>query len=143
MRKNLITKEEYLTNIKPSKPKNKYRNEIVRTEEGVFRSKAEHKRWEELKLLERAGEITHLDREVCIPLHVNDRLIGNYYADAVYSKTDSRAYIRLKDGHIAFFPNCVVEDTKGGEKRTDLFKWKASHFKAQYGFEISLNKAYL
>ncbi len=47
-----------------------------RTLDGVvFDSKAEMHRWQELKLLERAGEISHLMRQVRYPLAVEGRPI--------------------------------------------------------------------
>lgn len=140
MRKNLISKQEYLESVKSGK-KSKYKNSFVYTEEGVFRSKAEYARWKELKLLEKSGEIFHLEREVSIPLIANGNLVGHYCADAVYSKSETIPYKRSQN-EILFFSNAIVEDTKGGEMRTDLFKWKAKHFLAQYGFDIKLNKAY-
>src|SRR6185295_14364812 len=73
--------------LKPSKYKN------VKTEvDGIkFDSKKEAKRWQELKLLEAAGEITDLKRQVKYPLTAtNNRSDGkterecSYMADFVY-----------------------------------------------------------
>ena len=44
--------------------RSKYRNQRVDTPDGKFDSKGEYARWGELKLLQRAGEITDLRRQV-------------------------------------------------------------------------------
>lgn len=71
--------------------------------------------------MEKAGDIRDLRAHVSFPLMVGDTLIGAYEADAVY--------IEVATGRK------VVEDSKG--VRTPLFRWKARHFKAQYGFAIT------
>lgn len=91
-----------------------------------FDSKAEAKRYGELKLLEKAGEIWDLLRQVHYPLHafgaqsMNDKLVGRYVADFSY---------RCGRGH-------VVEDVKGWD--TPLSKWKRKHVKAQYGIDVQI-----
>lgn len=50
----------------------KYRNIQVQNEHGHFDSRGEARRFEELKLLEYAGEITDLKRQFPIPLHGQD-----------------------------------------------------------------------
>lgn len=42
----------------------KYHNRKIETPDGVFDSKKELRRWEELKLLQRAGKISELKRQV-------------------------------------------------------------------------------
>lgn len=86
----------------------------------TFDSKRELKRWLELKLLERAGEIHGLERQVRIPLHaLGGGTVGHYVADF--------RFIQPGKG-------VVVMDAKG--MRTPLYAWKARHFKAEYGVEI-------
>lgn len=86
----------------------------------TFDSKRELKRWLELKLLERAGEIHGLERQVRIPLHaLGGEKVGHYVADFSY---------------VAVGKGLVTEDAKG--MRTPLYSWKARHFKAEYGREI-------
>lgn len=104
----------------------KYGNKKVYTEEGVFDSQAEYQRWEKLKLLEKLGELSALKRQVRMPLHVNGIKIGDYIADFQYYPRGNAHY--------------VVEDVKG--HRTQLFSWKARHFKAEYGFAIQEVKAW-
>lgn len=85
-----------------------------------YASKAEATRAEELKLLQRAGKISDLREQVKFPLLVNGELIGYYIADFMY----------VEDGEQ------VVEDVKGF--KTPMFRWKAKHFRAQYGRPIKV-----
>jgi hypothetical protein len=77
-------------------------------------STAEARRWEVLKMLERAGGISRLERQVTFPLMVNGIQIGKYVADFVY-----------------YWPNSdrVIEDVKGVE--TPMFRRSAKHMAAQ------------
>jgi hypothetical protein len=86
--------------------KSKFRNQPVVTAEGRFASKKEHADWCHLKLREKAGEISLLQRQVKFPLVHNGVLICNYIADAVYFENGKR----------------VVFDSKGYE--TPEFKLK-------------------
>lgn len=75
----------------------------------VFDSKAEFIRWCELRILERAGKISDLQRQVkyeLIPKQNGERAC-TYLADFVYKDSDG---------------NTVVEDTKG--VRTDAYRIK-------------------
>lgn len=63
----------------------------------TFDSAAEARRWSELRLLERAGQIRGLERQVDFPCVVNERLVCIYRADFVYFEGPAR----------------VVEDVKG------------------------------
>lgn len=101
---------------------NKYRARKTVLDGLTFDSAAEAKRWSVLRLMQRAGEIEHLRRQCHFPLYVMDWLIGHYIADFVYFRDGKR----------------VVEDMKG--KATDLFRWKALHFAAQYGQDIEVVK---
>ena len=105
---------------RPVNPRAKFKN--IRTEKNgqKFDSKWEAERFEQLKLMEAAGEICDLRSQVSFPLMVGDALIGAYVADAVYVMSDGRK---------------VVEDAKGC--KTPLYRWKSRHFKAQYGFAIT------
>lgn len=102
-------------------PRAKFKN--IRTEKDgqKFDSKWEAERYEQLKLMEAAGEIRSLRAQVPFPLTVGDELIGAYVADAVYE--------------IVASGRRIVEDAKGC--KTPLYRWKAKHFKAQYGFAIT------
>lgn len=112
----------------------KYHNIKTKTFDGIeFDSSKEARRWNELKLLERAGEITNLQRQVKYTL-----IPSQYETIERYSKDGKR----LKDGtklierecsYIADFVyvdnrtgETVVEDVKGYQQGTaySLFKIK-------------------
>lgn len=91
------------------------------TVDGIeFDSKAEARRYGELKLLERAGKIKNLERQVRYDLEVNGEKIGFYKADFRY--WDQAASQQ------------VVEDVKG--MRTPVFVIKAKLMKALHRVEI-------
>lgn len=102
---------------------NKYGNKKIRLPDGtVYDSKKEYKRHMELMLLQRAGEISDLKRQVkyeLIPKQDGERAV-TYVADFVYK--DSRTGEE------------VVEDCKGF--RTDVYKLKAKIFRYRYGKKI-------
>ena len=109
-------------NAKPSK----YRAKRTVVDGITFHSMKEARRYQELKLLEKAGEITGLTLQPEYPLSVATfdpeapKQIGVYRADF--------AYYALPSGE------SVVEDVKGF--KTPLYRWKAKHVAAQYGIEI-------
>lgn len=76
---------------------NKYRAKKVTTAAGTFDSQAEHRRWVELCLLERAGTITGLQRQTVFKMNVNGVFVGKYTPDFEYHEGGKR----------------VVEDVKG------------------------------
>ena len=87
----------------------------------VFDSKAEFIRWCELRILERAGKISDLKRQVkseLIPKQDGERAC-NYVADFVYIDADG---------------NTVVEDTKG--VRTDAYRIKKKLMLWVHGIRI-------
>jgi hypothetical protein len=102
-----------------------------------FASKAEAWRYQELKLLEKAGEIEGLELQPEFLLKTqlttgtvigagralagNYPVIGKYRADFAYY--DNRTGQR------------VVEDVKGF--KTPLYRWKKKHVEAQYGLTIT------
>lgn len=90
-----MTAAEYLASIGqspvPGATPAKYHNERVATDDGDFDSKAEAARWADLKIMQRAGQIKDLERQVRIPLHgQNGPLLGEngrprvYVADFTY-----------------------------------------------------------
>ena len=94
---------------------NKFHAQPTTTSDGIRHdSKAEAARWDALKLMERAGEISSLQRQVEFPLLVNGIQIGKYRADFCY---------------VNWIGGQVIEDVKG--IRTPLFNWKAKHMAAQ------------
>ena len=108
---------------------NKYHNRKVKTRDGlVHASKREARRWNELLLLERAGQIKDLQRQVKFVLITAQREQGtigkrggikkgklierecNYIADFVYIDTKTE--------------KMVVEDTKGCRTKDYIIKRK-------------------
>lgn len=86
-----------------------------------FASKAEARRWTELGILERAGEITGIVRQARFPLEVCGVKVATYVADFVYHDK-----IRGR----------VVEDVKGVS--TPMFKLKRKLFEAIYRQDITI-----
>lgn len=100
--------------------KTKYSNQRTVVDGIAFASKAEAKRYGELKLLEKAGEIFDLRLQPRYKLAVNGAHVCTYVADFKYVK-------RGKDVD-------TVEDVKG--MRTALYSLKAKLMKACYGIVI-------
>lgn len=86
----------------------------------TFASKAEARRYGELKLLQQAGKIKNLELQPRYPLTVNGVRIGVYVADYRYFDVEKK--------------QVVTEDCKGVE--TPLFKWKRRHLEQEYGFKL-------
>lgn len=97
-----------------------------------FASKREAARYQELRLLEKAGEIYMLELQPVFVLRcpgfrdvtMCTEDIGKYVAD--FSYVTHRDYPAKGE--------CVVEDCKGF--RTPLYKWKKRHVEAQYGIVV-------
>lgn len=84
----------------------------------TFASKAEAKRYSQLKLLERAGEIRNLELQPSYDLEVNGILICRYVADFRYV---------IRGGQ-------KVEDVKG--VKTPVYKIKKKLMKAIHNINI-------
>lgn len=106
-----------------SEKRAKYGNIKVVVDGIKFDSKLEAKRYGELKLLERSGEIEAFELQVKYPLIVNGVKICTYICDFLVK-----------------YPNgkWVIEDTKG--VLTPDFKLKMKLMKAIHGIDISLVK---
>lgn len=117
-----MTLDEYRALIAKEKKEPKYKNKITFVDGIKFDSKAEAKRYMELKFLESAGRISNLQRQVRYQIVVNNMKITTYIADFVY--TDDK-------GHQ------VVEDQKGGKATmTPLYRVKKKLMKAVHGIDI-------
>lgn len=88
-----------------------------------FASKAEAKRYGELKVLERAGEIRELELQPRYDLSAWGQKIARYIADFRYK--DRRDNFR----------NWVVEDVKG--VKTPVYQLKKKLMAVQYGITIT------
>ena len=100
----------------------KYRNRKTVVDGITFDSAAEARRWEVLRMLERTGAVSGLERAVSFPLYVHCVEVGRYVADFVY-----------------FWPNRdrVIEDVKGVQ--TAVFRLKARIMAAQ-GMPVTIYK---
>lgn len=98
----------------------KYRAKPVVVDGIRFHSTKEARRYGELKLLERAGQIQGLCLQPEYDLHVGSEKIGVYRADFEYAERGRH----------------VVEDVKSEPTKTPLWRWKVKHLKAQYGIEV-------
>ncbi len=94
-------------------------------------SKTEARRWEELKLLQKAGEICGLRRQVDIGLIGRD---GPIMTDSGKQERVYRADFVYVDNRLGV---TVIEDRKGHE--TDVFKLKKAILAAQ-GMEIHVTR---
>jgi len=99
---------------------NKFRAKRCEIDGIKFASKAEAKRYLELKLLEKNKRIKGLALQVSYPLVVNGFKICTYIADFVYQE----------DG------KTIVEDKKG--MILPIFKLKMKLMKALYGIDIRI-----
>ena len=93
----------------------------IRTEvDGImFASKKEARRYQDLKLLHKAGLISQLKLQPVYPFILNEKVMFKYIADF--------EYIEGK--------NVVVEDVKG--MKTPMYRLKKKLIEAMYPFEIS------
>lgn len=110
---------------KPARGESKYHNQLTDTPDGTFDSKREAIRWGELKLLEKGGLVTGLQRQVRFKLFSTTitggvALLETYVADFVY--------VEIPEGRF------VVEDTKGAITQT--YQRKRRLMKQLYGITI-------
>ncbi len=98
---------------------NKYRAKAVVIDGIRFDSMKEGKRYSELKLEERAGEISGLEVKPKYRIEINGILICRYIPDFRY----------IRNGTV------VVEDVKG--YKTDVYKLKKKMVEAAYGVTVT------
>lgn len=117
-----------------ARPPSKYGN--VRTK--GFASKKEARRYQDLRLLELAGEIKDLKVQPWFVLAAPVMPTALHeFNGAMVDGTSAFGQYRAD---FSYFEKCrgfwvfVVEDVKG--HKTELYKWKARHMKAQYGITI-------
>lgn len=105
----------------PTSRRRKYRNIKVVSDGVTFDSKLELKRWKELVLLERAGEIGMLERQVPYRLEVNGMLVCRMVVDFRYQQGTET----------------VLEDTKSpSTARERSYRIKKKLLKALTGLDI-------
>ena len=109
------------TSVRIPAAKNKFSNRKVELDGMRFDSAFEAKVWSRLKLEERVGEISDLQRQVRIPLVVNGQKVCDFVLDFVY----------VKDG------KTVYADAKSAHTRTlRAYSIKKKLLKALYGHEV-------
>lgn len=96
----------------------KYGNVKTEVDGKIFHSKREAARYQDLRLLERAGAIKDLQTQVPYLFELNDVKICKYFADFVYKE----------DGRV------VVEDSKG--KITKDYAIKKKLMRAFFAIDI-------
>lgn len=110
----------------------KYHNIKTKTFDGIeFDSRKEARRWNELKLLERAGEIKDLQRQVkYVLIPAQYETIERYSKDGKRLKDGTRL-IERETSYVADFVytdmktgETVVEDTKGVKTKDYILKRK-------------------
>lgn len=103
----------------------------------TFDSKAEAKRYGELKLLEKAGKIFRLMLQpryrLCALMSTARQ--ESFDGESLPSLGEYRADFRYCNHADCICTwGCTVEDVKGF--KTPLYKWKKKHVEAQYGITI-------
>ena len=102
---------------------------VMTTIDGIkFRSKAEAKRYGELKLLEKAGEIQHLELQPAFTLTAHGKKLSKYVADFRY---DRRV---IHEGGASMWTS-TIEDVKG--MLTPLYRLKKKWVELEYGIAIT------
>jgi hypothetical protein len=98
----------------------KYQNVRVEIDGITFASKREARRYGDLLILVRIGEIADLELQPRYPLIVNGEKVATYVADFRY--------------RVVATGSTVVEDVKG--VRTPVYRMKKKLIRALYGVEI-------
>lgn len=123
-------------------PRNKYGNRKITVDGATFDSKKEAARYRELKLLERAGKISHLELQAKYVLIPAQRApsCDTYKRGPNKGKPKPGKLLEKECSYIADFSyfrdgRFVVEDTKG--VRTEVYKIKRKLMLERYGIQIS------
>ena len=126
---------------------NKYYNVKTRTSDGlVHDSTLEARRWEQLLLLQRAGKITDLKRQVRFELLPNQYETRERYSDKTGNRLkDEVKLIERKVEYVADFTytdadtgELVVEDTKSAATMTPEFIIKKKLMYAIHGIKVKI-----
>ncbi len=118
-----VSMAEYRDNPKQRRHQ-KYKNKVTETPDGRFDSEAEYRHWCHLKIRQRLGEITHLERQVTFELAPAVTIQGRkrpplrYVADMTYIEAG----------------NLVVADVKGAI--TPEYRIKRHLMASVHGVEI-------
>ncbi len=112
-----LSAKEYLAQVTSKQPR--VRGAKRKIIDGIgFDSTREARRYQDLALMQSAGQIFELRRQVPYPIFIKGIKICDWRADFVYRES----------GVI------VVEDSKGW--KTDVYRLKKKMIEAEYGFKI-------
>ena len=125
----------------------KYRNKPTVVDGIRFDSLKESRRYQELKLLEKAGEILDLELQPRFKFPIWNGLVGSEFENLRYPSGREVVYVadfeyreKTKFNHPAlnreFKFTRIVEDCKGFP--TPVFKLKAALMKAVHGIEVKI-----
>lgn len=112
---------------------NKYNAKKRKVDGITFDSIKESKRYGELLLRERAGEIECLEAHKTFALFVNGLKVGVYECDFAYRDKRRLAKAKVLHGGIR---DMTVEDVKSEATRTPIFLLKKALMKAIYGIDV-------
>lgn len=102
--------------------KNKF-NAVKTVVDGLtFDSKREAARYSQLRLLEKAGQIRNLRRQIKYPIDVNGHKVCTYWADFCYEELHKTRWVE------------ITEDVKG--HRTPIYNLKKRLMRAVWGIDI-------
>ncbi len=110
--------------------RSKYNAKRTEVDGIAFHSRKEARRYQELRLLEKAGQVKEIRLQPAFILHAfmantgEVTAIGAYRGDFEYCEWNGHAW------------NLTFEDVKGYD--TALSKWKRKHVAAQYGITVRL-----
>ena len=96
---------------------NKYRNIKTVVDNITFDSKKEAARYSDLKLLETAHHIMHLETQPRFPLMINGKRVSTYIGDFKYWSPSENEWI--------------IEDVKSEATKTPLYRLKKKILEAQ------------
>lgn len=108
----------------------KYGNRKITTTDGTFDSLKEARRWQELKLMQKAGEIKNLERQKKFLLIPKVKGKDGYSQRATYYIADFVYLEKYGDWQYRM----IVEDTKG--VRTEVYKLKKKLMYWRHGIRI-------
>lgn len=100
----------------------KYRNRKVKLDGYTFDSIKERRRYLQLVMMQKAGEISELEVHPKFRLDVEGKKVCTYTADFRYKNRDGET---------------VVEDVKSAPTRTQAYRLKKKLMEAVYGIKIT------
>ena len=115
-----------------AEPVSKYSNKKTQVGDIVFDSKREARRYTQLLLLQRAGEITGLTLQVPFVLAPSVKFAGSPRAKPALKYLADFVYSDVRSGCI------VVEDVKGVQ--TEAFRIKLHLMKSVHGIDVKVSK---